>query len=73
MLDVILSTIKPFGRIALCGAIANYNDYSSRGIYYSSIIISKRLKMVGINFAPLLGRLFDSIFGLMQFSNNIEE
>ena len=27
ILDLILKYIKPFGRIALCGAISNYNNY----------------------------------------------
>jgi NADPH-dependent curcumin reductase CurA len=50
LLDSILKHIEIGGRIALCGAIANYNNYSNRGISNIGLIISKRLTLRGLAF-----------------------
>lgn len=56
LLDLILLHIKTNGRIALCGAIANYSNHSGRGIKNIGIAISKRLTLQGINFSELMPR-----------------
>lgn len=51
---MILKYIEIDGRIALCGAIANYENYSNRGIKNSMMIISKRLTLTGLTFMGML-------------------
>lgn len=54
MLDLILEYIEKDGKIALCGAIGNYENYSSRGIKNTQLIISKRLTLTGLTFMGML-------------------
>ena len=49
------------GRIALCGAIANYSNHQGRGIKNIGIAISKRLKIEGINFSSLMPKANESM------------
>lgn len=51
---MILKHIEKDGRIALCGAIANYENYSNRGIKNTMMIISKRLTLTGLTFMGML-------------------
>ena len=61
ILDVVLETIKPFGKIVLCGAVSNYDNFTNRGIHNYNNLIFKRLRLEGFTPFPYLHRLYESI------------
>ena len=72
ILDLILKYIKPFGKIALCGAISNYNNYENRGINNIGLVISKRIKIEGLAFMTQFAKMQESIlFFIIQSSKSL--
>jgi NADPH-dependent curcumin reductase CurA len=57
LLDLILQHIEMNGKIAMCGAIANYSNYTERGIKNSFLIISKRLTLTGLTFMAMMPKI----------------
>lgn len=53
-----LKYIERNGRIALCGAIANYNNYLNRGIVNYGAIIGKRLMLKGLTFMDMIPKIY---------------
>lgn len=47
MLDAVLSTMRNYGRIAVCGMISQYNLEKPEGVHYLFYLISKRIRMEG--------------------------
>lgn len=50
LLDTVLKYMSIGGKVALCGAIANYDNYQNRGIDNVGLLISKRITMKGLTF-----------------------
>lgn len=60
LLDMALKYIQIGGRIALCGAIANYGNYANRGISNIGYVISKRLTLEGLTFMGMMPKVDQS-------------
>ncbi|KAL4496155.1 hypothetical protein ABPG72_012892 [Tetrahymena utriculariae] len=70
-LDLAIRQMNQNGRIALCGAMGNYNDYNNRkGIKNYLMIVLKRIFVKGITFTEV-GEKMPEV--LEEYSNNIKE
>jgi NADPH-dependent curcumin reductase CurA len=59
-LEAALSALRPFGRVAACGAIASYNDERpAPGPRNLSFVVTKRLRIEGFIVIDHLGRFRD--------------
>lgn len=60
-LEAALSALRQNGRVALCGAIANYNTTEPRGPRNMALVITKRLTLRGYIIIDHMSRLPDMI------------
>ncbi|KAI9834749.1 MAG: hypothetical protein M1819_002835 [Sarea resinae] len=68
ILDLVLTRMKRFGRIAACGAIASYNDSQPRGLRNWFEVVSNRLEIKGFivldvmsKFPEMRGKLVEAL------------
>lgn len=67
-LEVAISQMANFGRIALCGAIASYNDASPKpGPHNMMLLVTRRLRMQGFIVLDYMGRFNEAIEALTQW------
>ena len=71
LLDTVLKYISIGGRVALCGAIANYDNYKNRGISNVGLLISKRITMKGLTFIDKMPQMAESKYFGTQYLSSI--
>jgi len=68
-LEASIAALKPFGRVALCGAISQYNDPNPVGPRNMSLVVTKRLLLQGfivIDHNDRLPAMLDEVSGWLR-------
>jgi len=56
MLDAVLMNMNPFGRIAACGMISQYNLKEPEGVKYLGLVVGKKIRIQGFIVSDHLDR-----------------